>query len=177
MKELKVTKKVAANIEKCYAVCPTTIQGIQGFLIGTEKAGGCFFFDMDGELQETVFDDPGGVMSLVPLPNGDGAFLSTQEFYSPNDSKNARIVLAVPQEDGWEVRTLTELPFVHRFDILTTPDQNYLIACTLKSDHHYRDDWEHPGKVYVCSLPEDITDPDFSPEFEVLVCLFPCIHG
>jgi hypothetical protein len=169
MKEIKFTKKVIANIEKCYSVCPIKIRGIQGFLIGTEKAGGCFFFDLAGNLVETVWDDPGGIMSMVPTHQREGEFLSTQEFYSPNDSKNARIVLATPAEKGWQVKTAADLPFVHRFDIIPTPDQDYIIACTLKSDHEYKEDWTHPGKVYVCPVPEDLSSTDQPLRFEVLI--------
>lgn len=169
MKPLKFSKKIVANIEKCYAVCPTTIRGEKGFLIATEKAGGCFFFNLEGDLVEQIWSEPGGVMSLVPVPGHEGQFLSTQEFYSPNDSKNARIILATPLEQGWEIKTLAELPFVHRFDILSTSGKNYLIGCTLKSDHNFKEDWTHPGKVYVCQLPEDLNAPDCKLDFKVIM--------
>ena len=146
MKKLEFSKKVIAHIEKCYSICPIKIKGVQGFLIATEKEGGCFFFNLEGELVEQIWSEPGGVMSLVPVPGHPGQFLSTQEFYSPNDSQNARIILATPGETGWEIKTLARLPFVHRFDILSTPGHDYLFGCTLKSDHNFKDDWTHPGK-------------------------------
>lgn len=169
MKPMKFTKKVVASIEKCYAVCPIIIRGKQGFLIATEKAGGCFFFDLEGQLVEQIWSDPGGVMSMVPVPGHEGQFLSTQEFYSPNDSQNARIIVATPLEKGWDIKTLAELPFVHRFDILSTSEQNYLIGCTLKSDHNFKEDWTHPGKVYACVLPADLNAPDCKLEFKVIL--------
>ena len=177
MEKLKVEKRVIANIEKCYAVCPIKIRGVQGFLIATEKEGGCYFFNLDGELIETIWSDFGGVMSLVPVPNQDGQFMATQEFYSPNDSKNARIVLATPLEDGWEIRTLAELPFVHRFDILSTPDDNFLLACTLKSDHNFKEDWTHPGKIFGCVLPADLSDPAYTLDLKVLMDGLTRNHG
>ena len=177
MGKIKCTKKVIATIEKCYSVCPIKIRGIQGFLIGTEKAGGCFFFDLNGEMQETIWDDPGGIMSLVPTHQREGEFLSTQEFYSPNDSKNARIVLATPIEHGWQIKTMAHLPFVHRFDILSTLDQDYLIACTLKSDHEYKEDWTHPGKVYISVLPDNLYETEKPFSFEILLENLTRNHG
>lgn len=151
---MKTRKKIIANMPKCYSICPITVRGIEGFLIATEKLGECNFFDLDGNLVETVWSEPGGVMTMVPVPDGDGAFLSTQRFFSPNDSKDAQIVLAAPVKQGWDIRPLVALPFVHRFDILTIGAEHYVIACSLKSDHEFKNDWNHPGKIYVGKLDD-----------------------
>ncbi|NSW52381.1 MAG: hypothetical protein HPY85_07745 [Anaerolineae bacterium] len=177
MEPLRFTKHVVASIEKCYAVCPMTIHGTPGFLLATEKAGGCFFFDLQGQQVETIWDDVGGVMSLVSLSSQPDAFLSTQEFFSPNDSAKARIVLARWGNGQWLVRTVAELPFVHRFDVFSTPHQHYLVACTLKSGHDYKEDWSHPGKVLVCPLPEDLAGLITSLEWTVLLDNLTKNHG
>ena len=70
----------------------------------------------EGEVLETVWSEPGGVMTLEPL--ADGSFLATHRFYSPNDSAQASIVRAHREETGWQVDTLCPLPFVHRFGVL-----------------------------------------------------------
>lgn len=156
---MKVQKKVLATLNKCYSIAPLQVNGKNRILVAAEKQDPCFLFDDNGEKIDTVWSGPGGVMTMVQLPGSDGAFLATQEFYSPNDSKNAKIVLAEPPhtKPEWSVRAIANLAFVHRFDVLRAGDQYYLFACTLKSGHEYKEDWSSPGKVWACVLPEDLS--------------------
>lgn len=155
---MKIKKIKTHELEKCYSISPLTYHGEEYMLVAAEKVNKCLLFDLDGNLKETVWDGPGGTMTMVQLPGSDGEFLATHKFYSPNDSKEAKIILASPKgKDDWEIKTLVDLPFVHRFDILTSGGVNYLIACALKSGHEYKDDWSNPGKIWVCELPEDLS--------------------
>lgn len=91
---MQVAKKVVAKLEKCYALSELTYQGKHCFLVAAEKHDPCLLFSEDGELIDTVWEEPGGVMTMAPVPGADGQFLATHRFYSPNDSADASIVLA-----------------------------------------------------------------------------------
>ena len=154
---MKVEKKKLGTLEKCYCVQRLVFEGKEHLLIAAEKQDACQLFNIEGEYEETIWEQPGGTMSMVQVPESDGVFLATHKFYSPNDSKEAKIVCVSPENHGWNVNTIKELPFVHRFDILKRNGVQYLIACTIKSDHQYKEDWTSPGKVYAGVLPSDLS--------------------
>lgn len=154
---MSIEKKVIGQLEKCYSLAVLPYQGKEYLLVAAEKVNQCRLYDWTGMLKDIVWDEPGGAMSLVPVPEKEGQFLATHRFYSPNDSASASIVSVTAENGEWKVRTLAELPFVHRFGILKGEDGWYILACTLKSGHQYKDDWSSPGKVYAAKLPEDVT--------------------
>lgn len=165
---MRVEKQKIGDLTKCYCVAPLQYRGKRRYLVASEKQFPCLLFDGQGNQVDQVWDQPGGTMSMVWLPGTDGAFLATHRFFSPNDSKEASIVLVQPRDEGWRVRTLCRLPHVHRFDILERGGVKYLLACTLCSGRDYKDDWSYPGKTYACVLPDDLTDREDELHLEVL---------
>ena len=156
---LDVKKTVVGELEYCYSLAMLHYKGKDHFLCAAEQSAPCYLISLDGKtIEETIWEGPGGAMTMVQVPGTDGQFLATRKFYSPDNSKESSLVIVTPKAlNQWEVRTLCDMPFVHRFDILQAHGKKYIIACTLKSDHQHTGDWRFPGKILVAELPEDLS--------------------
>ena len=155
-----VKKKVIGSLTKCYSVARIIDRGKPRLLCAAEKQDPCYLFETDGTLVDTLWEGPGGVMTLEQFNSPaveETIVMATYRFYSPNDSAGAKIMYYTRKpEGGWQENVLCDLPFVHRFGILPRNGKNYLVACTLKSAHAFKDDWTCPGRIWVAKLPEDI---------------------
>lgn len=157
---MRTEKKVLAKLNKCYALGTVVVNGRECFLAASEQNEPCYLFTREGEFLETVWESPGGVMTIQSIPGREGAFLATHAFYSPDNSLQARLVLAERKQKNWSVRTLCKAPFLHRFGILARGGVNYLLLCCLKSGHEFEGDWRFPGAVYTAELSEDLSAYD-----------------
>ena len=48
---------------------------------GPDAPGPCYAFDSQTYERETVWEEPGGTMAMVPLPGKNGDFLAVQRFF------------------------------------------------------------------------------------------------
>lgn len=157
---MKFEKKVLTNLHRCYATSNTMVNGERNILLATEGEGACYSYTGEDFKQNTVWDGPGGTMSMVSVPGKNGDFLAVQNFFPTFQSENATIVWAKPVDGGtWDVKTLFKLPYVHRFDILQANGKNYFLGATLCTTKEFKEDWSNPGKIYVGEIPEDLNEP------------------
>lgn len=153
---MKAEKKVIGSLNKCYACGTFEYDGIPHIITAAEKSDPCFSFTQDGEFAETLWEGPGGVMTVLQFSKDPAVLMATQKFYSPNDSADAKIVYYTKGSDGWDCHVLCDLPFVHRFGIVEKNGLRWLVACTLKSAHAFKNDWTCPGRIWTALLPESL---------------------
>ena len=74
---MKAVKKPIDSLTKCYAVAPVSFNGRDYLAVAAEKQDACNLYGLDGHKESTVWDGPGGTMSLVQVPGID-SFFATQ---------------------------------------------------------------------------------------------------
>ena len=154
---MNFTKRKLAELDKCYSIAALDWPEQGCFLVASEKEDACLLFSGTGEVMDTVWTSPGGVMSMEKLPGGNGAFLAVQKFYGPDDADDARVVLAWPENGSWRVRDLWPAPYAHRIGLLRRGGRLWLLVCCLKAACAYPGDWRSPGACHAALLPEDLS--------------------
>lgn len=156
---MKFEKKYLRDLHRCYATGSVKIDDQRHIVIATEGEGACYMYSGDNFEESTIWTEPGGTMCTVQVPGKNGDFLAVQNFFPTFDSENATIVWASRNTDKtWNVKKILDLPYVHRFDILTANGVNYFIGATLCTTKKFKDDWSDPGKIYVGILPDDLNE-------------------
>jgi hypothetical protein len=159
---MKIIKKRLDEMERCYCTGHVTIDETLYALFASEQTDGpCYAYSgPEFSKKEIVWEKAGGTMSIIEIPGSNGQFLGVQNFFPGFNSENAKIVWGKRDPvKGWIIEDLLFLPYVHRFDILSSGGINYLVAATLCSSKQSREDWSDPGKIYVGVLPDNPKQP------------------
>ena len=91
---MQYQKQIVTALEKCYAVSRLNAQGKADCWWRRKSMAPCHLLSLTGEILDTVWTEPGGVMTMVLVPGMDPVFLlATHKFYSPT-SAQAKLVCA-----------------------------------------------------------------------------------
>ncbi len=148
---MKIEKRFLTAMNRCYSAGCIEVDGEPRILLATEGEGPCLAWTgADFDSSHTVWEGPGGTMSIVPIPGTNGEFLAVQKFFKMFQWEEARIVHVRPlAAGGYAVTDVLHLPYIHRFDLLTVGGRNYFIGCTLATTKESKEDWSDPGKIWV----------------------------
>lgn len=157
---MKFTHKHLDEMYRAYAASILTIDNETVTLVASEEKGHpCYMYSgKNFENKEVVWEDGGGCMSIIQIPNKTNEFLAVREFYLKVTPSLSKLVWGKYSKDtGWVIKDVEHLPYLHRFDIYTVNGQNYVVAATIADDKDHKEDWSRPGSIYVAKLPEDPT--------------------
>jgi len=148
---MKIEKHFLTEMNRCYSANSIVVDGQTRIMLATEGEGPCLAWSGPAyDTAHTVWDGPGGTMSIVPIPGTNGEFLAVQKFFKMFQWEEAKIVHVRPlSTGGYAISDVLHLPYIHRFDLLTVADRHYFIGCTLATTKESREDWSNPGKIWV----------------------------
>lgn len=151
---MKIKKIKLDDIVRCYCASHINVNNELNLLLASEDPNSvCYAYSGNNfENKELVWNDRGGCMSIIPIPNTDGEFLGINEFYLKVNPSLSKLVYGKHTEKGWEIKDLFSLPYLHRFDILNKDGVNYLICAVIASDKKNKEDWSLPGQIYTAVL-------------------------
>ena len=147
------------DIVRCYCTSHIVIDGkLYAFFASENPNSECYSYTGEHfENKETVWkDDRGGCMSIIPFKERSGEFLAVNEFYLKISPSASKLVWGKKTEDGWKVKDVFNLPYLHRFDIYHVDGKDYVICATIARDKANKEDWSRPGQIYVGEIPADL---------------------
>lgn len=150
--KIKHTKKIIASMNRCYSVSGLSWNGQPAYAVASEAIDGdAYVYHGQGyEEREQIWSGKGGTMSIVPIPNSDKEeFLAIQNFFPGFDARNVKIVKVTRKGNAWLEEDVINVPYCHRFELITWGNEIYLIAATLCTWKNEREDWSSPGHVFV----------------------------
>ena len=156
---LRVNRISLAKMEAGYAVAAIRLSGIMYYLAGSEAEGGGYVLISSKTKAVFPLDGiDGGIMSFIPIPEQEGAFLAIRKFYPVFRSEEAEIVYVqmIPTPNATvacKVQVVCSLPFVHRIALVGKPENRKIIAATLCGEKSFVEDWSSPGAVYEIRIP------------------------
>lgn len=151
---MKIQKEVLCSLESCYAVNVMQYDGQDHYFAASEGPHPCLAFPTSHPQQvQTVWDGPGGCMTMVPLPGCGGEFLAIQKFFRLFQWEGAEVVWLFPGPDGtYQRKVLANIPYIHRIDILPSAGVLYFIGCSVSRAKDSLDDWRQGGCIYTAEI-------------------------
>ena len=155
---MKFEKKHLDDITRCYCASHMFVDDEPILFFASENPESpCIAYSgEDFSKREIVWEDRGGCMSIIPFEDRKGEFLAVNEFYLKVSPSHAKLVWGKKTDDGFVLKDVFNLPFLHRFDIFHVEGKDYVLCATIARDKADKEDWSRPGQIYVGEIPTDL---------------------
>jgi hypothetical protein len=157
---VKIIKKHLDEMYRAYSASSMEIDGELNLFVASEEKGyPCYSYSgKNFNHRHTVWDNGGGCMSIIPIPNRKNEFLAVRDFYLKETPSGARLVWGHLVDGEWVIETVIKLPYLHRFDVWDVDGEIYVVGATIADIKTAKDDWSHSGTIYYGKLPEVPTE-------------------
>lgn len=125
---------------------------------GSETEPVVQLYDLADGAVDSLEQCPGGMMSVIPVPDRPLKLVSVMGLFPPFIGKDAGLFYHQKRVGGWKTTRAMDLPFAHRCDFLPHPSRNILIAASVSKFKENVADWSKPGELFAISL--DGNDPE-----------------
>ena len=117
---MEVQKTVLCRLESYYALEVAELDGTPWYVAASEAKQPCYAFSVqDTAHRQTLWEQPGGCMNIIQIPDGSEEFLAIQRFYSLYQWEEAQLVWVYRDDAGrFQSKVLTRIPYIHRIDVL-----------------------------------------------------------
>lgn len=146
------TKTIIDSMHRCYSVNEMMIENQKHYIVASEAIDGDSYIYSGEQYQDKkiIWSGKGGTMSIVPIPGATTPqFLAIQNFFPGFNARDVKIVKVELVDDKWEETDVINIPYCHRFELVSWGDEIYIIAATLCTWKNEREDWSSPGHVFV----------------------------
>lgn len=154
---MKVEHIKLDDMYRAYASSILNIDGNDAILIASEEKGyPCMMYSGERFSEKSVvWEDGGGCMSIIQIPDRDNEILAIRDFYLKESPSNAKLVWGKYESGNWRFHDILHLPYLHRFDIYAIEEEIYVVLATIADDKDFKDDWTRSGSIYYAKLSED----------------------
>ena len=153
------TKRVLCDLHMCYSVAAINYHNDTGILFASESNSPCYLFYGDHlQHRETVWEEPGGTMAMIPVSDDPVKFWAIQRFLPIFNARDSEIVSLTKIHDDWVRESVIHLPYCHRFDVIQAVDATYFIGATLCRSKRYEQDWSDPGQIFYGIVSDDYSE-------------------
>jgi hypothetical protein len=154
---MKFKKTVIDTNENVYSTC-IGMHKESNVYVGCSEGKGPANAFINGK-RTTIWEQPGGTMSFIPVPNKDDTYIATQNFLPVFLAEKCSINLVTYIDGSWNTKEIMPFPYLHRFELFRLNNENYFFGATLCKHKDFQQDWSKPGSIYVGKLSEDLSQP------------------
>lgn len=156
---MNVKKSVLEEFEKLYAQCAIWRDGKPvKYFAGAEAEGACIAVDAQDESKKTVWDGPGGTMTICQIKDN-GDFYANEKFFPIFHAPDCILVHGSETETGYDITEVQTIPYLHRFDVVNCGGEQVFVGATLAKFKENKDDWSKPGEILIGKLNADPRKP------------------
>ncbi|MDR1795186.1 MAG: hypothetical protein LBR25_07300 [Erysipelotrichaceae bacterium] len=157
---MKITNIHLDDMLRCYATSAFQVDNQLTLFYASEEEGyPCYSYTgKNFQSREVVWQQGGGCMSILPVPDKKNEFLAILDFYLKVSPSKARLVWGRRENGKWVIKDLLHLPFLHRFGVFEIDGVLHFLGSTIADDKDHKEDWSTPGSLYTGIFPDDFNE-------------------